>query len=1745
MANTCKPTHGFEIVLFTQVFEEYPPDLPPGHTYGNYQCLAGVPVSGITNNDLKEVELQLLANTSSLYALKAGQKYYAPVRIVKSPYENTYIGVYNPQCTTPLALSHDISVDFNNKLHSSGFGVVTSRKEKSVNLGTNVEVVLSCHICHYDWNPEARQQVPFEVTYIVRKKGTSNSFFGLFQIGREIAVSGPLIDWDEEEDQWVVLVNAISLSSVQSSLKPYISNTQRSSEQRDGIRGVVTKKLKVDDQSVKGKSKVLKASSSSVDQFITDDDDKDVDLNHQDSFNTCSTIKLEKDFNPKTKYLQLEEGEINEVCNNQEESFTNTFGKQKTHRLILSDARKRLRMVNEGLAANHPDKNNEKSINMRFSWEIPLNIGNCNDECNSCGALHWHKERNQAHKNKEKTDFSICCQHGSFKLPHDSLLSDKLDPFLQKMFFSNSKCGKQFRNQSRLYNNSLSFTSAGVKLDKEVQGHGTYCFRVKGQLFHNIGSIFPDKGQTAKFAQIFVVGDSGVGEVNHRIKNINAKISHDILLSWQKFLNANNPYAKIYRSAKFIIGDELTQTYALRSLEGQVLNPSSYNKPTANEIAMVITDGTGKQSPRDIVLHRMGGNLQHIQDSHSGYLALRYPLLFPYGEQHWHPNSKLLNTKRKVSQTEWYAYLLFDRINIISLPLHAKRLFQEFVVDLYICIESNRLQYIRSNQQQLKVDMYQGLTETLEAEGDVDGKKVILPSTFIGGPRAMLQLYQDAMALVKCYGKPSLFITMTANPKWPEIGSCLHEGEIPSDWPDIITRVFKMKFDILIRDLTINKRLGTVLSYVFTIEFQKRGLPHAHIILILAENSVPRTVTQIDALVCAEIPDPTEESRLFELVTSMMLHSPCKQGSRCWASYGCKYGFPKQFINETLIRDDAYPAYRRQEGHTYVNGQYTYTNRDVIPYNKYLTLRYECHINVEIPYGIKALKYLYKYICKGEDRSALNLELNDETVSFVNGRYIGPLEATWRLFQFNMSGRKPSIQRLSLHLENQQLIYFRDEEGAIKQIRTGAAERTTLTEFFCLNQLDAVGKGKKIRKLLYHEVPLHFYWDKSKKQWLGRVKSAGAIGRLFFAKINEGERYYLRLLLLHRRNLQSFAAARTYNGVCFPTFRQTAEALGLLLSDKNYKECLTEAGEFMSGSKLREMFAILLVHSPPSNPLCLLHQHMSTLSDDCKFRLQREFHMESPNPEDIEHYCLFLIQQELELLNTGLAQVGINLTLPDFGKFRQNNNNRSCGLGNEAKNYNVDTLAKDQAKIFDDFFQTILSGSQYLGFVDGPGGSGKTYLLNSILQECKKLNIQVDAVCASGIAALLILNGTTAHSAFSIPLTVHEDSICSWFPKDAQSRHLETTKIIIWDEISMQHRHAVEAVNRSLRDLRKCEKPFGGISVLFSGDFRQILPIVKHGGIYEQASFCIKRSYIWGMLTKKFLHENLRLRLAPHDGDSKLKRFGRWLCGLGEGLFQESDIGTVHTSSLNVIYNEDTQSLSQALISFVYSDLHNILNQGSLDQLGCYYEGRAIITPLNISVNNINATLLESIRICKFVSRSIDIIEGQSQNEVPEEILNAIHIPGFPMHLLELKEGTPVILLRNLNIARGLCNGTRLMIQRIRNHVLICIILTGFKRGQRVLIPKIKLFHQESEEYAISFSRYQFPVSLCFAMTINKAQGQSFDYVGVYLNTNVFSHGQLYVALSRTRNPKKLLVGVNGRSAGSEITSVVVRDIFS
>jgi len=167
-------------------------------------------------------------------------------------------------------------------------------------------------------------------------------------------------------------------------------------------------------------------------------------------------------------------------------------------------------------------------------------------------------------------------------------------------------------------------------------------------------------------------------------------------------------------------------------------------------------------------------------------------------------------------------------------------------------------------------------------------------------------------------------------------------------------------------------------------------------------------------------------------VNAAMVHGPCGSDyprSPCMASgtgsglgqARCAKRFPKDFQEETVVQEDGYPLYRRRNnGDTYVgrNG-FSYDNRWVVPYNPYLSYRYQAHINVEVCASIQAIKYIHKYIYKGSDRTTLRLQETanaDEVQRHLQGRYIGPCEAIWRLFEFRMHEEYPAVYHLRLLL---------------------------------------------------------------------------------------------------------------------------------------------------------------------------------------------------------------------------------------------------------------------------------------------------------------------------------------------------------------------------------------------------------------------------------------------------------------------------------------------------------------------------------------------------------------------------------------------------------------------------------------------------------------------------------------------------------------------------------------------------------
>lgn len=202
------------------------------------------------------------------------------------------------------------------------------------------------------------------------------------------------------------------------------------------------------------------------------------------------------------------------------------------------------------------------------------------------------------------------------------------------------------------------------------------------------------------------------------------------------------------------------------------------------------------------------------------------------------------------------------------------------------------------------------------------------------------------MAICSKVGFPDLFITFTCNPKWPEILRLLGPlHQRAHDRPDIVSRIFKMKFDQLMVDLTKKGILGKVLAYMYTIEFQKRGLPHAHILLFLHPSNKYPAPDDIDKIISAEIPDPMKEPELYDLVKAHVIHGPCglaNQSSPCMRDGKCSKYYPKNFQASTIVDQEGFPVYRRRRnGRTIEKGDIVFDNSHVVPHNRTLLLKYQ------------------------------------------------------------------------------------------------------------------------------------------------------------------------------------------------------------------------------------------------------------------------------------------------------------------------------------------------------------------------------------------------------------------------------------------------------------------------------------------------------------------------------------------------------------------------------------------------------------------------------------------------------------------------------------------------------------------------------------------------------------------------------------------------------------------------------------
>ena len=231
----------------------------------------------------------------------------------------------------------------------------------------------------------------------------------------------------------------------------------------------------------------------------------------------------------------------------------------------------------------------------------------------------------------------------------------------------------------------------------------------------------------------------------------------------------------------------------------------------------------------------------------------------------------------------------------------------------------------------------------------------------------MHEYAQDAPTYVRQYGRPDLFITFTCNPTWEETKEHLLLGQVPADRPDITTRVFRQELKTMIDFIVRCQVFGEVRCWMYSIEWQKRGLPDCH------------------ALISAEIPDPERDPGLFEVVTKFMIHGPCgilNDKCPCMKDGKCSKQYPWNLHEETVSGKDGYPEYRRRSpedgGQSFTStvrgNRMTIDNRWVVPYSPLLSKTSKAHINVEYCHSVRAIKNIFKNITKGHDMAVFELE---------------------------------------------------------------------------------------------------------------------------------------------------------------------------------------------------------------------------------------------------------------------------------------------------------------------------------------------------------------------------------------------------------------------------------------------------------------------------------------------------------------------------------------------------------------------------------------------------------------------------------------------------------------------------------------------------------------------------------------------------------------------------------------------------
>ena len=1116
-----------------------------------------------------------------------------------------------------------------------------------------------------------------------------------------------------------------------------------------------------------------------------------------------------------------------------------------------------------------------------------------------------------------------------------------------------------------------------------------------------------------------------------------------------------NPMPLVSGNVSVESGNQLSAE-DLRSKEGMfVLADPDENLPRGKVCSGELSSNVGRQVVRDIpsdasVEELCAANKLNLYDPDLEHKL--FPHLYPHGVGGYAPNTQRCGTDADAPATKRLTLGLYIKMRLLHADPRWRhdRLWPFFAYDWLMKsrIVAYNLKCPKSATavQGRPAPMSKNflMSELGLGEQAYDRVGQMIPPKLPGTKSYWSREYLDLATFCERQGLPDYFITLTANDGWVELKAMLG-GQAPHFRPVESTLLFMQKYRD-IKDLLWGRKciFGRATDHWQRIEFQNRGALHVHLLLWVDDGVADRS-----GKVVATVPRSSDEKALRAKVLKYQVHN-CREG-RCYKKGKpklCKYGFPYKLQDRDCLSDS---------GMRYDYARLEREDARIVSYNKELLKALDGHINVQRVTQLGLVRYLVKYVSKVEPTFTTRVkESVSEVEKYFTTRLIGAPEVATTLLSFQIAGGTRKVVFLDTNLPGQlnkvlkPMAHIRRLEDESTDVfwdsfrdkytaRPDSLERVTYPEYLAewevFATLSKVPQRHRDRSLV------------DRKERVAAPRDSKVLPRWRFLTPLDGNEYYYQVLLLN------------------VPFRSEGE----LISDPN-----------ASGTFKEECFLRNLVRQE--------EDALDALEKACRRNFSIQY---------IHRMAKMLILQNVEaqeavnrkLRDMGLGDVSLADDSQDPGVLSlSTGNDQTCFLDVAPRDmersdllkllgHNPVNVVKDEDELRERILSltpsqlmTDLCDQQRLLFLTGPGGTGKSFLIHTVVGQltyCQGLYVEV--LATSGSAAYL-LGGSTIHRFFR--LDIEMKSRLELGTVDCSA--VANTDVIIVDECSMMSAKLFETMHDlccyATTDAAKRQLPFAGKSVFLCGDLFQ-LPAVESPQLYQ--------SPLWNKFVMVELKENCR--------QSDDQKYGEVLNRIRTGDHTADDFG------------------------YLAGRVCGVGHERGVD---CELtDNCTVLCSKNEHKDRINLGMLDSLPGDCVTLKSTDVdLTGAQLNSAQLRALDSMR--GAPPAALILKVGARVVVTRNLDVTQGIVNGTIGNVENIQPNL---ITVRRHKDGELMCIQPIKHRIKVKGMNCIVM-REQYPLILAWAVTVHRVQGMTLSTnVFVYLDGTFFANGQAYVALSRVK----------------------------